>query len=355
MRTPFVIYTVVSIWMSTKRRRVNHRAESVTLKVDPQAIFLRGTVMTDKGDKGRKAREKRHEAEHKFKTLIRKYINKHKAPASDVSAFGDMLGYGRLTNAMLACDLPLRRRASKVLGQGLEKLRKSDENLDFQFWTLLHERGNTSDREPIIDLKCLRSMADNLFRKLGLNAIYVIELQGLGNYPQKGEGRTLMAHVHAITWSNAEFNLLATLSEIRRKKVWPCNLEGEPVVIKPIPRRKGELEYLAYYLLKPPYEAKMLEERVKGARLKSTEKGYRPEFAARILEGLVQMELMELVRAQNGGKVIRQDLDRRVKFWHRSRPQWESGTLPAFVYSDVWDRYRQKKRKSHYAPYVIVR
>ena len=311
--------------------------------------------MTDNRGKGPKAREKRHEAAQKFKILIRKYIDKHKAPASDVSAFGDMLGYGRLTNTMLACDLPLRRRASKVLGEGLEKLRKSDDNLDFQFWTLLHERGNTSDREPIFDLKFLRSMADNLFRKLGLNSIYVIEFQGLGNHPQKGEGRTLMAHIHAITWSNAEFNPIATFSEIRRKKLWPCNLEAESIVIKPVPRRKGELEYLAYYLLKPPYEAKMLEERVKGARLKSTEKGYRPEFAARILEGLVQMELMELVRAHNGGKLIRQDWERRIKFWHRSRPQWKSGTLPAFVYNDVWDRYRQKKRKCHYAPYVIIR
>jgi hypothetical protein len=44
--------------------------------------------------------------------------------------------------------------------------------------------------------------------------------------------------------------------------------------VKPVTDASGELEYLAYYLFKPPYDVKMLEKRLRGERLKSTEKGY---------------------------------------------------------------------------------
>ena len=306
-------------------------------------------------DKRKQAREKAHQAEAKFRKLIRQYLSKHKGSKSDFGAFGDMLGYGRLTNTMLASNLPLRHRAGSFLGQALERLRKEDESLSFQFWTLLHSRGNTSDREPKIELKFLRSNADKSFRKLGLNGIYVVELQGLGNHPRAGKGRTIMVHIHAVTWTTGAFNAGAALAELRKSKLWQNDLGAEAVDVKHVLPERGELKYLAYYLLKPPYEAKMLEGRDRGPRLKGTEKGYRPEFAARLLECLSQLELKELVRSVNAGKAIRQDWARRVTYWHRSRSKWSNGSIPLSAYQDLWDRFRPKKRRRDYKRFEINR
>lgn len=304
-------------------------------------------------DKRKQAKRKRREAEVKFSKLIHEYVSKHKGSRLDVETFGELLGYGRLTNTMPASNLPLRRKGAKFLGTALEQLRKDEPELSFQFWTLIHTRGHTSDREPKIDLAFFRSATDKTFRRLGLNAIYVIELQGLGNHPQKGEGRMIMVHVHAITWLEGELNFNSATAEIAKSKVWQNDLGAEPVCVCSVQPREGELEYLAYYLLKPPYEVKMLEERERGPRLKGSEKGYRPEFAARILECLSQIELKELVRSTNGGKVIRREWDRRLTFWHRSRRKWSKGQIPLSFYQDLWQRFRSKKRRCYYAPFTI--
>lgn len=306
-------------------------------------------------DKIKQAQKKAKEAEAKFSKLIREYITKHHGSESDFGVFADMLGYGRLTNTMLASNLPLRTKAIHFLGQALERLRQEDENLNFQFWTLLHTRGNMSDRTPKIDLKFLHSQADKTFRKLKLGSVQVVELQGLGNYPRKGNGRTIMGHIHAVTWTTADFDIGTATAELRKSKLWQNDLGADAIDIKHVSAQPGELTYLAYYLLKPPYEAKMLEERDCGPRLKGTEKAYRPEFAARILEGLSQIDLRELVRSTNGGKSVRKDWLRRTTFWHRSRQHWVNGFVPLIAYHDLWDRFRNKKRRREYKPYEIIR
>ena len=311
--------------------------------------------MPDTPNKTKMARKKAREAEKKFADKIRTYVSKHKSVAQDVAIFKDMLGYGRFTNTMLASDVRLRRQASKYLGEGLEKFSKENPDLTFHFWTLTHSRGNISDRDPCIDLKFLRSIIDKAFRKLRLDAIYVIEMQGVGNFPRKGEGRTMMVHGHVISWTSQPFDIKLVLEDFHSGDVWHNDLSAKPIVIKKIGSAEGELDYLAYYLLKPPYEVKMLEDRADGGRLKATEAGYRPEFAARILEGQSQLELKELVRSVNGGKLIRQDWSRRLSSWHRSRQGWSRGNIPAYYFTDLWDRYRMKKRKRTYAPYTIIR
>lgn len=294
-------------------------------------------------------------AERKFADKIREYAKSHSASESDISMFKDALGYGRLCNSMLASDLRLRRKSGEFLGRALERLRSENPDLEFQFWTFTHDRGNTSDREPTIDLKFLRSLTDRTLRGLQLSGIYVIEVQGLGNYPRKGDGRTIMVHVHAITWSNDPPDLGMIEGQLNESDQWRNDMGAVPVRIKPITDSPGELDYMAYYLFKPPYDVKMLENRMRGERLKSTEKGYKPEFAARMLELLSQLDITQLVRASCDGKFIRKDWQRRLTNWHRSREAWADGKLPAYYFDDLWDRYRVKKKKKTYSRYIIIR
>lgn len=310
--------------------------------------------MVGTGDKlsGRKAARR---AERKFADKIREYAKSHSATASDVSMFRDALGYGRLCNTMLASDLPLRRKSTEFLGTALERLRSDNPDLSFRFWTLIHARGNTSDREPVVDLKFLRSLTDKTLRKLGLDGIYVVESQGIGNYPREGKGRTIMTHAHVIEWSTDPLDVAQVERELNEDSAWHNDLDADPVRVKVITDAPGELDYMAYYLFKPPYDVKMVEARARGDRLKSTEKGYKPEFAARLLELMTQLHISELVRAVGEGKLVRKEWQRRLTNWHRSRERWADGKLPGYYFDDFWDRYRGKKRKKAYNRYTIIR
>lgn len=294
-------------------------------------------------------------AECKFADKIREYAKSHLASAADMSMFAEALGYGRLCNSMLASDLHLRRKSGQFLGQELERLRSENPELQFQFWTFTHERGNTSDRQPIIDLKFLRSLTDRTVRGLHLDGVHVTEVQGLGNHPRKGAGRTIMAHGHGVYWSSDPSDLAAVERTLNESDSWSNELGAAPIRIKPVIDAPGQLEQLGYYLFKPPYDVKMIESRARGERLKSTEKGYKPEFAARLLELLTQLDIRELLRTSGDGKYVRREWQRRLTNWHRSRERWADGKLPAYYFDDFWDRYRVKKKRRIYSPYTIIR
>ncbi|GGD59268.1 hypothetical protein GRI62_00860 [Erythrobacter arachoides] len=308
-----------------------------------------------KGYKNKDPRGKMAFAIRVFANKVKEYAKIHKAPKPDMAMFDEALGYGRLCNSLLASDLTLRKKSGEFLGSALEKLKLSNPELKFQFWTFTHDRGHTSDREPTIDIKFLRASADKVLRNLGLAGIYVVEVQGLGNHSLEGEGRMIMVHIHAITWSVDPPDLVMVERELNASKHWHNGLGADPVCVDEVIDAKADLKYLAYYLFKPPFDVKMMENRQRGPRLKSTLKGYRPEFAVRLLELLSQFDLRELVRASGDGKLIRTEWCRRLNYWHRSREQWADGKLPAYYFDDFWDRYRVKKKRKTYHRYAIIR
>ena len=115
---------------------------------------------------------------------------------------------------------------------------------------------------------------------------------------------------------------------------WKPEFGASAVDIQPVSEGEGEAYYLAHYLLKVPAEVKMLENRANGPRLKGTEKGLRPEFAARLLELLSQVELDELIGSVGTGREIRTAALRRLRFWHRSRRYWSKGQLPTYLHEE---------------------
>ncbi len=304
----------------------------------------------------RKATKKKaKESARKFADKVRRYVDGCNAPKVDLALFGEALGYGPVSNTMFASDLRLRLKSMDFLGTALESLRRENPDLEFHFWTLTHERGHTSDREPVIDLKFIRSSVDKALRQYQLSGIYVVEVQGLGNHPAKGDGRTIMVHAHAITWSPGLFDAASAENELNSSEAWSNDLGAAPVIIKPIEDRPDELDYMAFYLFKPPHDVKMKENRKRGERLRSTEKGYRPEFAARMLELLSQIELKEIVRSSLEGKAIRSLWQRRLASWNRSREKWTEGKLPLNYYDSLWERYRGKKKQKAYSRFRIIR
>lgn len=305
--------------------------------------------------KRKRAKTRGDEAKSKFADLIAKHVKNHKLEEPDRVILRRMLGHGPLDNALLASDGELRRVAGVFLGEALVKLKRASPDLYFHFWTFISDRGNTSDRQPVVDLKGMHSLVDQVFRKRKLPSISVAELQGLGNYPRKGNGRTIMNGIHAITWSDQRLDCKAIMSSFNESAVWSCKLGANPVDVRPIEDTEEDLHYMAYYMFKSPYDVKMVQTRTEGIRLKGTEKGYKPEFAARILEGLSQLEMSMLVRSTHDGKMLRADLQRRLTYWHKSRPEWSNQKLPQVDLEEFWRRIRSKKRKVEYGPYRFIR
>lgn len=305
--------------------------------------------------KTKKARSKSKAATKGFKKLIRKYCRSHKLPTSEMQMFADILGEGRVCDTILASDLQARSECMVFLGSALERFREKEKHLHFYFWTVITQKGQTSDRLPEIHLKAGRSATDKLLRKYDQDGVYLVETQGLGNFPRKGQGRSILTASHSVSWSPNQLNIDEIEGHYASNADWQNALGARPVLIRKVPDAPGELEYLAYYLLKPPYEVKMLESGSAKFRLKGTEKGYQPEFAVRLLEYLSQVELTELFRATSGGRPIRTEALRRLKGWNTSREGWSRGRLPSYYHHDFWDTYRNKKRKVHYEPYRIIR
>lgn len=305
--------------------------------------------------KTKQARSKSKAAKKAFKKLIRRYCRSHRLPKSEGQKFADILGEGRVCDTILASDVRARAKCAAFLGLALERLRQSEEDLHFYFWTVITPRGQTSDRIPEIDLKSMRASMDKLLRKYDQGGVFVVETQGLGNYPRQGAGRSLLTAAHAITWSVRPIEIEAIEAHYANSADWVNILEARPVVIKSVTDAPGELDYLAYYILKPPYELKILDGGSSRNRLKGTTKGYPPEFAVRLLEYHSQVELTELFRATAGGTKIRSEALRRLKGWQKSRERWSQGRLPNYFYDDFWHTYRNKKRKKAYEPYRIIR
>lgn len=301
------------------------------------------------------SKEKMKEANAIFEKKIVKFAQSHNASNADRQLFKDALGLGRLSNSMLASDIHLRRKSYQFLSQALLRMKRERPHLKFWFWTFTHSRGHTSDRDPVIDLKFIKSSTDKVLRKASLDGIYVVEVQGLGNEPRNGKGRTLMTHSHALTWSTDRHDFSSLEAKLNRSKEWENGLGAPPVRVEAVEDGLEHLKYLSYYLFKPPFDVKMAEERKSGKRLKGTIKGYRPEFAARMLELLSQLEISSIVGACGEGKVVRQEWSRRLRNWHRSRERWASGKWPAYQFDDLWNRYRQKKKRASYKAFDIVR
>lgn len=305
--------------------------------------------------KTKQARSKAKAAKKAFKKLIRRYCRAHKLPKSEMQKFADILGEGRVCDTILASDVRARVKCAAFLGSVLERLKSNDEHLHFYFWTVITPKGQTSDRLPEIDLKSMRASMDKLLRKYDQGGVFVVETQGLGNYPRRGAGRSLLTAAHAITWSVRPIDIERIEAHYSNSADCTNELGARPVVIKGVTDAPGDLDYLAYYILKPPYELKMLDGSRSRVRLKGTTKAYPPEFAVRLLEYHSQVELTELFRATAGGTKIRSEVLRRLKGWQKSRERWSRGRLPYYFYDDFWDTYRNKKCKVHYERYRIIR
>lgn len=303
----------------------------------------------------------RARARWRFKAMKKKILKALELPKlndADREAIRTFCGYGSPNETFLASDMELRWIGARALKDAMiahRKLRDTDKR-EYYFGTLIDDSGITSDRVPLVRICELRDKVYRLLKSLGLNAICVIEVHPLMNHPGGGEGRLLLFHAHFVAWSDNLIDADAIAKEVNASSAWNCALGADPLNIKKIGPDKCDLLKVCYYLLKPPHSAKnrMPSESKEGAyRLMDTTKGYRPELALRVVEGLSQIDLRDTIFGVNEGASIRQEVRSAIQRAHHERLKQGSPLPSSFDVWQFWYMLRKRFGSANYIPYRI--
>ena len=266
-------------------------------------------------------------------SLVKRVLLKWKIDDDDRQRALGLLGVGSRPEMLLASDLAALMQASECLLNLIKVMIKQHPQRQYYFATFVDDLGNTGDRAPNLQISPFQNKVERAIRSLGLSGIIVNGFHPFMNHPGGGKGRQISVDAHGILWMDKPFDHAAAARVQNRSGTWFSSLTIKPIDIAPLDPKK--LARLCYYLFKPWHEAKNVMSNKKNEgdyKLMSTRKGYRPEFATRLFEGLSQIELMKLVTGINGGTGLRQQLRKSLVDWHRSRP--EPIAVPASV--DVW-------------------
>jgi hypothetical protein len=292
-----------------------------------------------------------------FRRKISKYIRKNSITDEEADVIRAFLAEKGRSALLLLSDLEARLEASDQFSRIFLRHREENPGHRYYFFTFTDEAGLISDRCTIVDLKEIMSKAGRALRSLGVNAVAVLEVHPLANYPGGGAGRTLMFHVHAIGWAGDTFDAKEAEQILIAGGAWMSGLGAPAVKIQPITSDAEDLEEVSRYILKAPHSAKNRMPRKKDPtrfRLMDTIKGYRPEFAFRVLEVLSQIEMLTVVVGVGDGKRIRQDFRKGMADWHRKRAV-DSNLLPGeFDIWHFWLRLRESTGSKLFLPVRIT-
>lgn len=271
-----------------------------------------------------------------------------------------IIGKNGTTKQPMLSDFPARLKASTFFIRKMHRHWKGDggnPKRRYFFLTFIDDMGNTSDRDPEVNVGALKRKVDKATRDMDLDAVGAIEVQAILNYPQKGHGRTLMFHAHAIGWTDKRFDHKAAAKRLNKKRSWNNAFGAKPIVIQPVTDLPGNIERLSHYILKVPHDVK--NRRLKAGttnryQLMQTTKGYRPELALRIVEGLSQIGIAQAIFGVGDGKLISRALRKRLLEWHHRRTA--NGTvLPEdFDVAGLWRDLRKTNGSENYGPYRFL-
>lgn len=295
-----------------------------------------------------------------FHILIIAAVRKWHMTPIQKRQFRAMTGTRAIGKWPLLSDLSARRRASYILIRLMAEHRRSRPTVPprrYFFLTFIDDIGNTSDRVPEVNLGAIQRKVDKAIRAMRLHAVGVTEVQALMNYPGKGRGRTLMYHTHLTGWTyDPLFNPKAAEKKINQSPSWNNSFDAPPVKITPMTDEEGQIDWLAYYITKLPYDAKnrMPNKKKPGKHiLMQTTKGYRPELALRVFEGLSQVELPAVLFGVGEGAEIRKRWRSKLLAWHNRRSVVRPPESP-FNVAQLWIALRAINGSKLFGPYQFI-
>lgn len=311
---------------------------------------IRKSTLQARDDHAKKIKE--------YSKKIRRTLAKLSLAQTDRNALLALLGTSGRAERPLASDRRVVKRAALILARNMRKEFPENPARRFFHVTLIDDVGTTSDREPVAYLDFLEDKTRRALVSVGLDAVVVLEMHPLMNYPAGGQGRSLLYHAHAIAWSDKPFDPGAAEERLNGSRAWHCSLGAQPVKIAPITNTVRDINQVALYLVKPSHSVKnrMPDQKRPGRFiLMDTTKGYRNDMALRVFEGLSQVDLTSMIFGVGAGKAVRQRIRSELENWQRSRST-EGTFIPAsYNVWAMWHRLRKTFGSTNYLPYRFDR
>ena len=275
------------------------------------------------------------------------------------AALQAVIGQKGMPARMLASCIPLRLQLALGL---IEECRKhwkqhrNDSGRKYCFGTIITDSGNILARDGHVDPEALRRKIDKLLREAKLDAVFVIEVQLLTNFPSHGHGGTHCWHVHFIgTTNDPDFDIKG-LESTMRDSGRLSNVFGAPTVkLKPI-TSLAHLMRCCAYMLKPPAIGKRLFPHTKIPNGWTFKKVFvRQDEAFRLGEALSRVAIGQLVHSVGEGKHILRPAMRKARAWHKSQWRKVKNKLPAgFDVAKLWADIRGSRANNLYQPYIFA-
>lgn len=267
------------------------------------------------------------------------------------------LGRKGMPERMLLANSKLRLQSFFILHRELMKLWRATRHRPDRQWffiSIVGDIGNALELKPEVRIKPFRRIMDKLLRAADLDAIAIIECQHLNNFPRFRLGGTLMFNGHAVGWTDDPNGTAGSIeAQLSGSGRLSSLLQAKTVDVQLIEDRADHVAWRAYYMTKAALVGKFL------APSTETKSGWemqptiiRPGQALRIVEGLSQIELTEVVFGVNGGTKISRAWKAELRRWHQEQLERRIPILRAdYDMSSLWDAVRPSSRGADRQPF----
>ncbi|TCP31353.1 hypothetical protein [Sphingomonas sp. BK235] len=277
-----------------------------------------------------------------FSALLTPIINNADISPAERRALRIGLSLGtdrRLPETPSLANLKIRKRAYEILFEAVKPLwRPPGTRRRWFFVTLISDVGNSLEYQTVIELaRCRRDYAKVLGRT-GLQAVGLLELQAVSNYPGGGHGRMLELHAHAIGYTDdPRFKPQATARLLRDRTILTSWLGAPTVTIKPV-NSLARLRGQCAYLFKAPVKCgRLMKDGFEPSGYKRFRGSInRPSLALRLAEVLCDIEFSRAVFCTGlGGKALKRDLLQRLRAWQARSPNAPDANLRRII-QKIW-------------------
>lgn len=300
-------------------------------------------------------------AKYEFENMCAQALRSRRLSDEQASALAIARGEKGMTERLLMSNSLIRFEATRLFLNILTAFWKQTRSPTRRwfFITFIGDEGNALEYRPELRVKPFRRKVDKLLRDAGLDAFVVIELQTLTNFPQQGNGGTIMVHAHALAWTDdPEFDhkkVAAEMCDKRRLSHW---LDAPTVKIKPVKDTAKQIRWRAYYLFKAPYVGKILvPSDIPGRDWKLKHTTIRPHQTLRLAEGLSQLEFSDVAFGVNGGTKLSRALKCQLLEWHKKQlrsPRRRRFILPKEVdVASLWEPTRRSNKQVQREPILF--
>ena len=270
-----------------------------------------------------------------------------------------LLGLDRHTDQLTLADMQARKAALQILfavaEQWVPELIPDD--MPLYHVTLVDDIGHTSDRKPIIRLSQFRRKVDKAIRVLGLSGFAIIEIQVLLDYPL-AKRHTLLVNAHVLGWGHVSRRKFREAKEkLNRSRSWSNSFGALPIKPRRLKHGLDDALKIMCYQTKAPLGAKCRVPRPNHPgeyRFKSTMTGFTDKIALRLIEGLSQISVFDVVFCIGEAKHIRKIWKSELVKWHRQRSETGGGPIKDFDVANLWRYTRRANGHELYRPFKIT-